>query len=400
MASKRMYAVSITESDDFLELTHSAQTLYFHLSQNADDDGFVIGHKRIMRYCGCDAEHLQELIENGFIITFPKAILITHWHINNNLQHYQSSNRNELFLLNFEEAKKLKIPYKIAEIDETQQKQRGNGLPLNPNEIGTDWGADKNRIDKNRLDKSEGDLDSLNDSDIILDEIVDNAWKRITGFYPSDKVNNQDKGYLEHEIATYHGELSYEKYADRVCEAIYNYCTSLKQSNNTFYCVLGNLFKPEKQRSKLEIELAKIQDFKLKKPSSVIEDKNIISLEDMAVLNVISFDWISDHREDEIATTYNEVLDICFKLYPKHEYLKEAYYNVFYWFLNLYESGKHACNELYYAIQNYCVYLKQGKVTCNTDFGYFIRYMASDYAGRTEYGIEYKELIKEDEVQK
>ena len=44
-----MFDKAITNSDNFLELPDSSQILYFHLSMNADDDGFVDNWKSIMR---------------------------------------------------------------------------------------------------------------------------------------------------------------------------------------------------------------------------------------------------------------------------------------------------------------------------------------------------------------
>ena len=40
MAERRMFTKKITDSDAFIELSSSAQALYFHLNQGADDDGF------------------------------------------------------------------------------------------------------------------------------------------------------------------------------------------------------------------------------------------------------------------------------------------------------------------------------------------------------------------------
>lgn len=49
MAQKRMFDKSITNNDNFIELPATSQNLYFHLSMNADDDGFVDNWKSIMR---------------------------------------------------------------------------------------------------------------------------------------------------------------------------------------------------------------------------------------------------------------------------------------------------------------------------------------------------------------
>ena len=42
MAERRMFSKTVTESDSFYcDISVEAQCLYFHLSMNADDDGFV-----------------------------------------------------------------------------------------------------------------------------------------------------------------------------------------------------------------------------------------------------------------------------------------------------------------------------------------------------------------------
>ena len=52
MAQKRMFNNSVVGSDEFLEMPDSSQNLYFHLSMQADDDGFVDKWKSIMRMTG------------------------------------------------------------------------------------------------------------------------------------------------------------------------------------------------------------------------------------------------------------------------------------------------------------------------------------------------------------
>ena len=68
MASKRMFSSKIIESADFLNLPHSTQNLYIHLSMGADDDGIVNNAKIVMRMTGCKPKDYQKLIENGYII--------------------------------------------------------------------------------------------------------------------------------------------------------------------------------------------------------------------------------------------------------------------------------------------------------------------------------------------
>ena len=93
MASKRMFHQMITNSDDFLEMPVSSQVLYFHLSMNADDDGFINNWKSIMRLTGTKEDDLKILIAKSFVIFFEDEdklssgiIVIKHWRINNYLR--------------------------------------------------------------------------------------------------------------------------------------------------------------------------------------------------------------------------------------------------------------------------------------------------------------------------
>ena len=49
MAERRMFSKTIINSDLFLDLPSSAQNLYFYLSLNADDEGFVNSRKWIYK---------------------------------------------------------------------------------------------------------------------------------------------------------------------------------------------------------------------------------------------------------------------------------------------------------------------------------------------------------------
>ena len=87
MAQKRMFNKSVTNSDDFLELPDSSQVLYFHLSMNADDDGFINNWKSIIRMTGTKEDDLKILIAKQFVIPFESGVIvIKHWRLNNYLQ--------------------------------------------------------------------------------------------------------------------------------------------------------------------------------------------------------------------------------------------------------------------------------------------------------------------------
>ena len=87
MATKRMYSSNVIDSDPFLDLPMSAQLLYFHLGMKTDDDGFVLGARRIARYIGASEQDIITLVQHGFLIEFPsKVYVITHFLVNNSLK--------------------------------------------------------------------------------------------------------------------------------------------------------------------------------------------------------------------------------------------------------------------------------------------------------------------------
>lgn len=87
MAERRMFSKTIINSDLFLGLPSSAQNLYFHLSLNADDEGFVNSPKKIMKYVNSQIEDMELLVENGFIKKFDSGIVvIIHWNLHNYIQ--------------------------------------------------------------------------------------------------------------------------------------------------------------------------------------------------------------------------------------------------------------------------------------------------------------------------
>ena len=84
MAERRMFSKTIVDSDAFLDLPLSAQTLYFHLSMRADDDGFLNNARKIQRMIGASDDDMTVLISEGYIIRFDSGVVaIKDWKINN-----------------------------------------------------------------------------------------------------------------------------------------------------------------------------------------------------------------------------------------------------------------------------------------------------------------------------
>ena len=84
MADRRMFSKTIIDSDAFLDMPLSTQSLYFHLSMRADDEGFVNNPKKIQRMIGASDDDLKLLVGKNFIIPFDSGVVvIKHWRIHN-----------------------------------------------------------------------------------------------------------------------------------------------------------------------------------------------------------------------------------------------------------------------------------------------------------------------------
>lgn len=87
MAQRRMFSLSVVDTDKFLDMPQSAQALYFHLGMRADDDGFVSSPKKILKVTGAANDDLKLLIAKNYIIPFDNGVcVITDWKQNNYLQ--------------------------------------------------------------------------------------------------------------------------------------------------------------------------------------------------------------------------------------------------------------------------------------------------------------------------
>ena len=109
MADKRMFNKKITNSDAFIELPASTQALYFHLNQEADDDGFNNQVNNAMFKAHATVDDLRVLMAKNFVIRFESGVIvIKHWRIHNTIRQdrYTPTNfQEELAMLGIKENK-------------------------------------------------------------------------------------------------------------------------------------------------------------------------------------------------------------------------------------------------------------------------------------------------------
>ncbi|MCW6665439.1 replisome organizer [Aerococcaceae bacterium NML191219] len=120
----------------------SSQCLYFHLSMEADDDGFVGNAKTIRRKVGASEDDFKLLIAKQFLLPFESGVVVIRdWRINN----YIRSDRYKETIYQDEKSQ--------ITLTENGQYMHSDtvGIPM-VDERDTQYRLDESRLDKNRLD--------------------------------------------------------------------------------------------------------------------------------------------------------------------------------------------------------------------------------------------------------
>jgi hypothetical protein len=87
MAERRMFTKKVTDDDNFMALSASAQALYLHLSMSADDDGFCNQVAISMFKAHASVQDLEALLEKRYIYQFENGVIvIKHWRMANALR--------------------------------------------------------------------------------------------------------------------------------------------------------------------------------------------------------------------------------------------------------------------------------------------------------------------------
>lgn len=169
MAQRRMFSKKITDTDSFLDMSLSAQALYFHLNMGADDEGFIDNVKKIQRSIGASNDDLKILIGKGFLIPFESGVVvIRHWRIHNYIQadRFQATiYQDEKEQLEFDKSK-------IASIKPLDQ------CIQNVYKMDTQVRLGEDSLDKDRLDKV-NNLYSGEDEKKSLSQIIKSSSVKI-----------------------------------------------------------------------------------------------------------------------------------------------------------------------------------------------------------------------------
>src|SRR3990167_6072023 len=83
--SRRMFSSTIVDSDAFLDMSPSAQNLYFHLGMRADDDGFIGNPKKVLRMIGGNDDDIKLLLAKRFVLSFESGVIVIKHRLIHNL---------------------------------------------------------------------------------------------------------------------------------------------------------------------------------------------------------------------------------------------------------------------------------------------------------------------------
>ena len=153
MAEKRMFTKKIVDSDAFLDMPLSTQSLYFHLNMRADDDGFINNPKKIQRMIGASEDDLKLLVAKRFVICFENGVIvIKHWRMHNTLRkdrYNPTTYQEQLSMLEIKDNSS--YTEKVLEIPMATTWQP-NGNQMEPQ-----YSIGKYSIDKDSIDMADSD---------------------------------------------------------------------------------------------------------------------------------------------------------------------------------------------------------------------------------------------------
>jgi len=151
MAERRMFSKQVIDSDMFLDMPLSTQSLYFHLAMRADDEGFLNNPSKIMKVIGANRNDMDLLIVKKFIIPFDSGIVvIKHWFIHNYIQNDRfkpTVYRDERLLLDRKENKVYTLRKEQIDLFSNDEKN-DSGYSLDTQYRGEEYSLEENSIDK------------------------------------------------------------------------------------------------------------------------------------------------------------------------------------------------------------------------------------------------------------
>lgn len=183
MAERRMFTKKVTDDDNFMSLSASAQALYLHLSMSADDDGFCNQVSISMFKAHASVQDLQALLEKRYIYQFENGVIvIKHWRMANALR------KDRYTPTAFQE-----------ELKQLELKENGS-YTMNKSDVVADWlpsGCQMSATGKDRIDKDRLDKDRLDIYDQQKPKELRNEFEALWKLYPKKQGKDKAFGYYE-----------------------------------------------------------------------------------------------------------------------------------------------------------------------------------------------------------
>ena len=152
-----MLTKKVTDDDNFLSLSASAQALYLHLSMAADDDGFCNQVSISMFKAHASVADLEALLTRRYVYQFENGVIvIKHWRMANALRkdrYTPTAFKEELAQLRLKENGAYTMAREQGGAQAVDQRLP-DGCQMVDQRLPQDR-LDKDRLDKDRLDTGE-----------------------------------------------------------------------------------------------------------------------------------------------------------------------------------------------------------------------------------------------------
>ena len=238
MAERRMFTQKIIDSDAFLDMPLSTQSLYFHLNMRADDDGFVNNPKKIQRMVGASEDDLKLLIAKRFILAFENGVIvIKHWRMHNLLRKDRYSPTQYVDQMNRLEIKD-NGAYTEKEI-ETPIPQLATEWQPNGNQMATQDSIGKDRLDKVSIGKVS-----------IGEDISDSDEPKPPKSKPTKHKYGEYNNVLLTDDELQKLKTEYSDYEERI-ERLSSYVASTGKSYKSHYATIRNWARKEPVRKEV-----------------------------------------------------------------------------------------------------------------------------------------------------
>lgn len=256
MANKRMFNLSVIDTDAFLEMPLSTQALYFHLNMRADDDGFVGNPKIICRTVGASEDDLKLLIAKRFILIFEDGVIvIKHWRMHNTLSvnRYKETNFIEdKALLKVKDNKAYTLgagkpidDTRLIEMGKRQVDEQKTNKRRTKDKQKTS--TDKIRIDKNSIEEI-----SIDKNRVEEDSIEENSIEEVKASKKPAPVKHKYGEYnnvllTDEELEKLKAE--YPDYLQKI-ENLSNYIASKGNKYKSHYATIRNWARKDAEQGK------------------------------------------------------------------------------------------------------------------------------------------------------